>query len=451
MNKNEEYIVDIIDNGFQGEGIAKINGIPVFIPNVIKGEKARIKILKVTTSHAFGKVLEILECSENRIESDCVTYSRCGGCAMRHIKYETTLEMKKNSVESTLKKALGRDIKVSEVLRMDNPYNYRNKLQYPIGRNEEGNIVMGVFAERTHKIISTKLCNIQDELSQKIANSIYEFILKNNISAYDEKNLSGSLRHIIIRIGKRTNEVMVTLVSNTREIPKERQLVQYISSKYKEIKTIIKNINNKNTNVILGNENQILYGEGYIYDYIGKCKFKISPMSFYQVNPIQTEKLYSKAVEYAGLTGSETVFDLYCGIGTIGIFASENVKKLYGIETIPQAIEDANINAKLNNIENAEFFVGDVEKTLPEFIKQHNVKPDVVFVDPPRKGCDKTALETLMQIKPKKIVYVSCNPATLGRDLKILEEIYELRDISICDMFPFTHHVESVVLMNLKI
>jgi len=448
--KNEEYVVEIIDNGFQGEGIAKIDGMAVFIPNCLKGEKAKIRILKVTSSLAYGKVIEIIEKSVYRNESDCDTFPRCGGCSLRHINYDYTLEIKKNSVESTLKKALGREIKIVDVLKMENPYNYRNKLQYPVGIGNDKKPVMGVYAERTHSIISTRKCQIQDELSQKIANDIYYFIEKNNIRVYDEKSLKGSIRHIVIRIGKKTNQIMITLVTNTEEIEKETELVKYITSKYEQIKTIVKNINSKNTNVILGKDNKIIFGDGFIFDYLGNFKFKISPMSFYQVNRTQTEKLYSKAVEYAELTGNETVFDLYCGIGTIGIFASPKVKRLYGIETIPQAIEDAKENAKLNKIENAEFFVGDVEKTLPEFIKQRNINPDVVFLDPPRKGCDKTALETLMQIKPKRIVYVSCNPATLARDLKILEEVYELKEVSICDMFPFTHHIECVTSLKLK-
>ena len=450
MKKNEEYVVDIIDNGFQGEGIAKIDGITVFIPNVLKGEKVKIKILKVTSSYSFGKVLEIINKSPNREKEDCVTYTRCGGCTMRHINYETTLEIKKNSVKSTLKKALGREIEILDVIGMENPYNYRNKLQYPIGISEEGKPAMGVFAERTHRIISTKECRIQNNLTQKIANDIFKLILENNISVYNEKICKGSIRHIVIRIGKKTNEIMITLVTNTKEVENIDKLVKNIVLKYPEIKTIVKNINSKNTNVILGNTNEILYGDGYIYDYLGDYKFKISPMSFYQVNPVQTEKLYSKAVEYADITGKETVFDLYCGIGTIGIFASKNIKKLYGIETIPEAIEDAKENAKLNNIKNAEFFVGDVEEKLPNFIKENNIKPDVVFIDPPRKGCDKTALETLLQITPKKIVYVSCNPATLGRDLKTLEEKYELKSIAICDMFPFTSHVETVTALTLR-
>lgn len=450
LKKNEEYIVDIVDTGFQGEGIAKINGITVFIPNAIKDEKIKVKILKVATSHAFGKIIEIIKSSEKRKETDCKTFFRCGGCAMRHIDYEETINMKKNAVQSTLKKALGKNVEISEILKMDKPYNYRNKLQYPIGISEDGEPIMGVFAGRTHKIIPTSDCKIQDLLSQKIANSIYNFVCENNISIYSETNLKGSLRHIIIRIGKKTNEVMITLVSNTKELKKEKELVKFITKKYSEVKTIVKNINSKNTNVILGKENIVLYGDGYIYDYLGECKFKISPMSFYQVNPIQTEKLYSKVVEYADLKGEEIVFDLYCGIGTIGIFASKNTKKLYGIETIPEAIEDARNNAKLNNIENAEFFTGDVEEKLPKFIKENNIKPDVVFLDPPRKGCDKAALETIIKIIPKKIVYVSCNPATLGRDLKILEQKYELKKIAICDMFPFTSHIECIALLELK-
>ncbi len=450
MKKNEEYIVDIIDNGYQGEGIAKIDGMVVFIPQAIKGEKVKIKILKVTTSHSFAKILEIIEKSEIRMEEDCNTYSKCGGCTMRHIDYDNTIKIKKNSVESTLKKALGREIKVSEVLKMEEPFFYRNKLQYPIGIDEDGNPKMGVFAQRTHKIIPTKQCKIQDKLSQEIANTIFKFVCENNMSVYNEITLKGGLRHIVIRIGKKTNEVMIILVTNTQSLEREKELVKELTSKYPQIKTIVKNVNSKNTNVILGNKNIVIYGRGYIYDYLGKYKFKISPMSFYQVNPIQTEKLYGKAIEFAELTGNEIVFDLYCGIGTIGIFASNNVKTLYGIETVPQAIEDARENAKLNNIENTEFLVGDVEVTLPNFIKEKNIKPDVVFLDPPRKGCDKTALDSLLQVKPLKIVYVSCNPSTLARDLKLLEDKYEIEKLAICDMFPFTSHVECVALIGLK-
>ena len=450
MRKNEEFIVEIIDNGINGEGIAKIDDVPIFIPNTIKGEKVKIKILKVLSSYVFGKAIEILEKSNNRIEPDCNTYPRCGGCNLRHCNYEATIEMKKNSVQNTLSKALGRRIEVHEVLKMEEPYFYRNKLQYPLGIDKEGRSVMGVYAERSHDIISTNECKIQDRLCQKIANFIFEFITKNNIPIYNEKTLKGSIRHIVIRIGKKTNEVMIALVTNTNEIPKEKELTTAITNNFKEVKTIAKNINSKNTNVILGDKTEIIFGDGYIYDYLGDKKFKISPMSFYQVNPVQTEKLYSKAVEYAELTGSETIFDLYCGIGTIGIFASDNVKKIYGIETIPEAIEDAKENARINGIQNGEFYSGNVEKVLPKLIEERKLSADVIFIDPPRKGCDKVAIDTILKIAPKKIVYVSCNPATLGRDIKLLEEKYDLKKLAICDMFCFTHHVECVVALKLR-
>ena len=450
IKKNEEYIVDVIDNGFSGEGIAKIDGFTVFVPNVLKGEKVKIKILKVLSSHAFGKSLEILEKDSSRKEVDCQIFYKCGGCTLRYADYGKTLDIKKEAVLSTFRKNYGKEISLDEVIGMENPYNYRNKLQNPIGVDKDGKTVMGVFKERTHEIIETSCCLIQNKESEEVALFIYDFVKKNNIKVYNEKTLKGSLRHIIIRIGIKTDEIMVTLVTNDRKIEKEEELVKEIIEKFPKVKVIAKNINSKNTNVILGRDTEILYGDGYIYDYIGDYKFKISPMSFYQVNPVQTEKLYSKAVEYADLKGTETVYDLYCGIGTIGIFASKNVKKLYGIETISQAIDDAKFNAKLNDIKNAEFFVGDVENVLPEFIKETEELPDVVFVDPPRKGCDKTALETLLKIEPKKIVYVSCNPATLARDVKILEEKYKLEKVSLVDMFPFTHHVESVALLSLR-
>ena len=450
INKNEEYEVKIIDNGFEGEGIAKIDGITIFIPNCIKGEKVRIKILKVTKNMCFGKVIEILEKSDKRCDADCDTYSKCGGCNFRHIDYAHSLEMKKKSVETTIKKSLKRDVEVNEVIGMESPIYYRNKLQYPVGIGENGEAIMGIFANRSHRIIETSDCKIQNKKCQKVAKDVYEFIKKHKISGYNEETRTGIIRHVIVRIGIKTDEIMLTLVLNDFNLPHEKEFVDYIISNNPEIKTIAKNLNNKNTNVILGNETEIIYGNGYIYDYLGNKKFKISPLSFYQVNPVQTEKLYAKAVEFADLTGNETIFDLYCGIGTIGIFASDKAKKLYGIETIAQAIEDAKQNVLINNIKNAEFFVGDVEKALPKFLKERNVKPDVVFVDPPRKGCDRTAIETLLRIEPKKIVYVSCNPATLARDLEIFEEKYEMKRLAICDMFPGTAHVECCSVLYLK-
>ena len=452
INKNDEFIVNIIDDGINGEGIAKIDNFTVFVKGAIKGEKAKIKIIKVLTSHAYGKILEIIDRSVYRKNPDCDTYNRCGGCCLRHIDYEYTLKIKKNIVENVLRKQGLDYIKVNDVLGMKKPYYYRNKLQYPLGLDKANNKVMGVFEERSHNVINTEKCMIQNKLIQSIANDIFTFIKSNNISVYNEKSLKGIVRHIIIRVGIKTNEVMCTLVLNEDKIEKEveEKFVEYITKRYSQIKTIIKNINDKNTNVILGDKNIVLYGNGYIYDDILGYKFKISNMSFYQVNPVQTEVLYLKAIEYASLKGEETILDLYCGIGTIGICASKKSKKLYGIETIKEAIDDARENAKINNISNAEFFVGDVEKKLPEFIKKNNIKPDVIFIDPPRKGCDKTAIYTILNIVPKKIVYVSCNPSTLARDLKMFEEKYDIKEITPVDMFPFTSHVECCVLLELK-
>ena len=438
VNKNEEYVVNIVDQGIKGEGIAKINGFTIFIPNVLKNEKVKIKILKVMSSHAFGKCLEIIEKSNSRIEKDCETFEKCGGCNLRHINYKDTLVLKKESVINTLRKEIEINFPINDCVGMENPLYYRNKLQYPVRSDVNGKYKMGVFRERTHEIIETRSCKIQNEESQEIANFIISFLEKEKVPAYSEENQSGYLRHIVIRNAIKTNEIMVTLVINASKMPKEEELTRAIVEKFDKVKTVVKNINTKNTNVILSEKNEILYGKGYIFEILDEYKFKISPLSFFQVNPVQTEKLYKKAVEYANLEGYETIFDLYCGIGTIGIFASKNAKKLYGIETIEDAIKDARENAELNNIKNAEFFVGDVEKKLPSLLQEKDIKADVVFIDPPRKGCDKTALDTLLKIEPKKIVYISCNPATLARDLKILNEKYTIAELTPFDLFPFT-------------
>ena len=449
MLKNEEYVVDIIDNGYQGEGIAKIDGKTVFIDNAIKGEKVRIKILKVLKNLAYGKIQEILKQSPNRCVVDCNTFEKCGGCNLRHIKYEETLKIKKAIVENCINKIGLKDILINDCIGMERPFNYRNKLQYPIGMVDK-KPTMGVFAKRSHRIIATTNCFIQNELLKKIANDTFNFIKENNIPVYNEQNQTGEIRHIYLRIGISLNEVMLVIVSNEQNITKESELVNYITSKYPEIKTVVKNINSNFTNVILGKKNEVLYGNGYIEDVLLGYKFKISPMSFYQVNHTQTEKLYSLAISKANLTGKETVFDLYCGIGTIGICASKNAKELYGIETIPEAIEDAKVNAKINSIKNATFLVGDVEKVLPKLIEENKINPDVVFIDPPRKGCNQVAIDTLLKTNPQKIIYISCNPATLARDLKLLEEKYVIEEITPVDMFPFTSHTENIAVLKLK-
>lgn len=450
VKKNKEYLVEIIDQGFEGEGIAKIEGFTIFIEGAIKGEKCRILIVKVTSSHAFGKLVEILEKSKYRVEPDCATYKRCGGCNLRHIDYEETLNIKQNTVQNLVNKTLNNKIKVEMTVGMGNPYNYRNKAQYPVGFDKSGEPVMGVYAKRTHEIIPMRNCMIQNPVSEKIANVVLGFFIKNNIPIYNEKNGEGLLRHIVIKVGIKTHEIMCILVLNKKELKKEKELIKVLIREFPEIKTIVKNYNMKNTNVILGNENEVIYGDGYIYDELGDYTFKISPLSFYQINPIQTEALYNIAIEMADLKKTDTLFDLYCGIGTIGIFASPYVNKVYGIEIVKQAIEDAKENANINNIRNIEFFAGDVEKVFENVLKEHNVKPDVIFVDPPRKGLDKHTIENILNIKPEKIVYISCNPASLVRDLKLLEESYEIKKIQPVDMFPFTSHVECCAVMGRK-
>ena len=450
VKKNQEYIVDVIDNGFEGEGIAKIDGFTIFIPNAIKGEKLKILIVKVLSSHAFGKILEIINKSDKRIESDCITYKRCGGCNLRHIKYEETLKMKQNAVQSLVNKTLKTKIQVKETIGMGNPYHYRNKAQYPVGVDKQGNPIMGVFANRTHEIIPIDNCLIQNEKSQQIAKFILDFIRENNISIYDEKTGKGLIRHIVTKIGIKTNEIMCVIVLNGRTIPKEKELVTEILEKFPEVKTIVKNINTKNTNVIMGKENINLYGNGYIYDILGDFKFKISPLSFYQVNPVQAEKLYELGVQAARISEKDIVFDLYCGIGTISLFMAKYAKKVYGIEIVEEAVNDAKENAKMNGISNVEFIAGDVENILDELINDKKMIPDIVMVDPPRKGLDNKSIENIMSIKPKKLVYISCNPATLVRDLSKLEGLYGVHEVIPVDMFPFTCHVECVVLMGRK-
>ena len=450
IQKNQEYIVEIIDNGYEGEGIAKIDNFTIFVPGAIKGEKIKILIVKVLSSHAFGKIIEILNESETRQDSDCLTYKRCGGCNLRHIKYEETLRMKQNAVQSLVNKTFKNKLKVEETVGMENPFHYRNKAQYPLGINKEGEPVIGVFANRTHEVIPMEKCLIQNPQSEQIGKFILEFIKKNNISIYDEKTRKGLFRHLVIKVGIKTNQIMCVLVINGKSIPKESELIEKLLVKFPNIKTIVKNINMKNTNVILGQENINIYGDGYIEDKLGEYIFKISPLSFYQVNPIQAEKLYNLGVEMAQISKNDTVFDLYCGIGTISLFMAKYAKKVYGIEIVKEAVIAANENALLNEVGNTEFYAGDVEVVLDDLINNKGVKADIVMFDPPRKGLDKNSINNILKIKPKKIVYISCNPATLVRDLAEFEDLYDVQKIVPVDMFPWTGHVECCSVLYLK-
>lgn len=450
VQKNKEYVVDIIDYGCDGEGIAKIDNFTIFIPEAMKDEKVKILVIKVNASHAFGKVLEIIKSSDARQNADCDTYKQCGGCNLRHIKYEETLALKRNMVQNLINKTLNQKVIAKETIGMEKPLFYRNKAQYPVGYNKNGEIVTGVYAARTHEIIKLTSCAIQMPISQEIAKFVINFMKENRISAYNENTVKGAIRHIVVKVGLHTDEVMCVLVTNEKTIRNEAKLVEELKTKFPQIKTIVKNINQKNTNVIMGYENEILYGNGYIQDKLGDFTFNISPLSFYQINPIQTEKLYNTAIKGANLKKEDIVLDLYCGIGTIGSFASPYVKQVYGIEIIEQAIQDAKENAKLNKIENIKFYCGDVEEVLENILDKENIIPNVVFVDPPRKGLDKHTIQNILNLKPERFIYISCNPATLMRDLKEFEEAYEIQEIQPVDMFPFTSHVETIVVLKLK-
>ena len=450
IEKNQEYIVEIIDNGYEGEGIAKINDFTIFIPGAIKGEKVKVILVKVLSSHAFGKIVEIINTSNSRKEVDCTTYKRCGGCNLRHINYADTLNIKREIVQNLVNKTLKNEVKVKETIGMDKPFYYRNKAQYPVGKDKENKPVMGVFANRTHEIIPINKCYIQNEQTEEIAKYAFELWNKNNLSIYDEKTRKGLLRHIVTKIGIKTNEIMLILVINGDKFKDEEGFVRNIINRYPNVKTIVKNINTKNTNVILGDKNVKIYGDGYIKDRLGEYTFKISPLSFYQVNPIQAEKLYNIGVQAAKINKNDVVFDLYCGIGTISIFMAKYAKEVYGIEIVDEAVKMAEENASLNKVENTKFISGDVEIVLDELINIKHIIPDVIMIDPPRKGLDNKSIENIMKIRPNRFVYISCNPATLVRDLAKFENMYDVQEIQPVDMFPWTSHVECVAVLNLK-
>ena len=440
VEKNKTYKVEIIDNGINGEGIAKIDGFTIFVPKTIKGEICDVLIVKVLSSHAFGKLVNLIKISEFRKEPDCISYKRCGGCELRHMTYEKTLEIKKNNIQNLINKTLSKKVEVKEVLGMENPFYYRNKAIFPV--DKDGNI--GVFANRSHDVIKIEECKIQTKISQEIAKKIARMYEKN---IYNEETGKGLLRHIMIREAFATKEIMCIAVQNGEdEVINVKELIK----EFPQIKTIVININTKNTNVILSNKNKIIYGDGTITDVLGGFKFKISPNSFYQVNPIQTEKIYKLTIEQSYLKSTDILCDLYCGIGTIGIFASKYVQKVYGIEIVPEAIENAIENKNLNNIESVEFIQGDVETAFDKLLK-NGIKPNVVIVDPPRKGLDENTINNLLELKPERISYVSCNPATLVRDLAKLEEVYDIKMIIAIDNFCYTSHIESVAFLEFKV
>lgn len=450
VEKNKEYILDIISIGYEGEGIAKIEGYPIFIEGAILGEKVKVLIVKAKQNFAYGKLIEIIEPSKERVEAKCKYFKRCGGCSIQHMNYEKQLEFKKERVMDCISKIGGLDrTLVKSPIGMDYPERYRNKVQLPVGI-VNGKLSIGFYAQRSHNIIDIDSCLIQDKVADKVRNITKTWMEKYNIKAasIDGKfNPKGDIRHIMIRRGFKTKEVMVVLVATKEKINNLKDYIEELKENIEGLKSVILNVNKEETNVILGLKCITLFGEDHIQDYIGEFKFNISPLSFFQVNPIQTEVLYKKALEYAGLTGEETVFDAYCGTGTITLFLSQKAKKVYGVEIIKEAIHNAKENANINSVDNTEFFVGKSEEVIPELIGK-GIKPEVIVVDPPRKGCDIKLLDAIGEAKPERIVYVSCDPSTLARDLKILtEKGFEVKEVQPVDMFPQTSHVEVVTLL----
>ncbi|XJZ27668.1 23S rRNA (uracil(1939)-C(5))-methyltransferase RlmD [Bacillota bacterium Lsc_1132] len=448
VQKNEYIDVVFEDLTHDGAGVAKVDGYPVFVPKALPGEKAKIKVIKVNKGYGFGRLIELYERSPYRVNIPSSEVHKYGGCQLEHLSYEGQLKYKENLVRQVLTR-IGKleDVKVHPILGMDDPWHYRNKAQVPVGE-KDGKLIAGFFKPRSHEIVDTDESMIQLPEVNEAIQTVKEICSKLGIQPYDEANHKGVLRHIMARYGRQTGELMLVLITKTADLPFKNQLVDNIVARLPRIKSIVHNVNSRQTNVILGEKTTVLWGSEVIYDYIGNVKFAISALSFYQVNPTQTKVLYDKALEYAGLTGKETVIDAYCGIGTISLFLAQKARRVFGVEVVPAAIEDAKRNAALNGITNAEFAVGEAETVIPKWYKEGNTA-DVLVVDPPRKGCDEALLQTIIEMQPKKVVYVSCNPATLARDLRILEDGgYKTLEVQPVDMFPQTTHVECVVLMS---
>lgn len=455
--KNEIVPITIEDIGAEGEGIGKVNGFTLFVKDAVVGDELLVKVMKIKKTYGYARIEKIVTPSTYRVTPKCEIAAKCGGCQIQQLSYEEQLRYKQNKVLNCLKRIGGiENPPIEPIVSMENPYHYRNKAQFPVGRSLSGEVVIGFYAGRTHSIIDTTKCYIGDESTEPIVACIRNFIKRQDISIYDEEKHQGLVRHILLRVGFTSKELMICLVINGNTLPSSEKLVKElleckdIPEGFK-VTSICLNKNTQKTNVILGEKIIPLYGNTYITDLIGEIQYQISPLSFYQVNPIQTKKLYDLALDYAGLTGNELVWDLYCGIGTISLFLAKKAKKVYGVEIIPQAIEDAKKNALLNGITNAEFFVGAAEDVLPMKYKESNGKiyADVIVVDPPRKGCEESLLETIVAMEPKRVVYVSCDPATLARDLKyLIERGYQLRKVRPVDQFPHSVHVETVVLLS---
>lgn len=452
MKKDDIVQVRIEDMSESGEGIGKVDGLALFIKDAIIGDLVEAKIMKMKKSYGFARLMAVTEPSPHRVVPPCPVARQCGGCQIQAMSYEEQLRYKERKVKNNLKRIGGfEDIFMEPIIGMEHPFRYRNKAQFPIGRSRDGRIIAGFYAGRTHTIIETGDCLLGIEENKVILEKVISHMEANHIEPYEEESHKGLVRHVLIRKGFQTGELMVCVVINGRKLPNAGELTSSLLE-IPGMTSISLNVNLEKTNVILGKEIINLYGEGYITDTIGGVKFRISPLSFYQVNPVQTEKLYGAALDYAGLSGNETVWDLYCGIGTISLFLAQKAKKVYGVEIIDAAIEDARENARLNGMDNVEFFVGKAEEVLPQMYEERKIHADVIVVDPPRKGCDRLALDTILRMKPERVVYVSCDSATLARDLRYLcDGGYEVVKGRVVDQFGMSVHVETVALLEQKI
>lgn len=454
--KNDMVTLDIVDCGTNGEGIGKADGFTVFVKDAVIGDQVTAKIMKAKKNYGYGRLMEILKPSPDRVESICPSARQCGGCQIQQLSYEKQLAFKDEKVRGHLERIGGfTNLPMEPIIGMEDPFHYRNKAQFPVGKNKEGRIITGFYAGRTHSIIENRDCALGIPENREILDRVVSHMEKHHIEPYDEESGKGLVRHVFTRCGYYTGQLMVCMIINGTSIPHQQELVDSLRE-IRGMTSISLNINKKRNNVILGDQLKLLWGQEYITDKIGNIFYQISPLSFYQVNPQQTWKLYSKALEYADLHGEETVWDLYCGIGTISLFLAQKAKYVRGVEIVPAAIEDARRNADLNHIENTEFFVGKAEEILPDYYDKYaqehpgeTARADVIVVDPPRKGCDETLLNTIVEMQPEKVVYVSCDSATLARDLKYLcERGYQVEKVCPVDMFPMTVHVETVVLLS---
>lgn len=447
--KNDLVTLEIEDCGTDGEGIGKADGFTVFVKDAVIGDRVQAKIMKAKKNYGYGKLMEILKPSPYRVQPRCPFARQCGGCQLQALSYEKQLEFKEKKVRSNLERIGGFENPPMEpVIGMEEPYHYRNKAQFPVGRGKDGRLITGFYAGRTHTIIENRDCALGVPQNKQVLELVLDYMERYGVEPYEEATGRGLVRHVLIRYGFASGELMVCVIVNGEHLPKEEKLVEALRS-LPEMRSITLNVNTARTNVILGEKLRLLWGKPYIEDSIGNIRYQISPVSFYQVNPAQTRKLYEKALEYAGLTGGETVWDLYCGIGTISLFLAQKAGKVYGVEIIPQAIEDARRNARLNHLEKVEFFVGKAEEVLPREYEKHGIHADVIVVDPPRKGCEESLLKTILEMQPEKVVYVSCDSATLARDLRVLcDGGYELEKVCPLDQFGQTIHIESIALLQ---